>query len=223
MHVIVPVKRYADAKTRLAPVLSPGARARFAQLLAERVLTELAASRTARSVLVVTDEPALAGLCRSLGFSLLAEGAPPRGLNAAVRRGLAAAGGMGAEHVAVVHADLPHFRAAAFDAVAAEHLGAPDRRCTIVTDGAGDGTNLRLSRLGDGLPALYGPESARRHAAAARSLGLAVRIVRCASLSTDCDTPDDLRRLSLPIHTLATPFMPETRHDHPVPREAVLG
>lgn len=223
MHVIVPIKRYADAKIRLSPALSAQSRARLAGVLAENLLLELALSCVAARVVVVTGEPTLLAFCRPLGFDVLHETQPFHGLNGAVEHGLAAVSSTGADHVAVVHADLPGFRAEVFDAVARAHLDAPAPRCTIVTDMHGDGTNLRFSHVRDGLPALYGPKSAPRHAAAAQAAGLEARIIRHPSLSHDCDTPDDLRRVCLPIPPSVPPFMPEARHDNHLPRGAVFG
>lgn len=196
MHVIVPIKRYAHAKTRLAGVLAPVERARLARLLAETVLTGLAAARRATSVQVVSDEPALAQLCRPYGFSLLTDDKNAPGLNAAVERGLALARLAGHRRVAVVHADLPLFQASAFDAMADRYLAVPGPCTTIVTDMAGEGTNLLFTNTDPCLPCLYGRASASRHAAAARALGCSVNIVRCTPFSVDCDWPEDLRHLA---------------------------
>lgn len=192
MHVIVPIKRYSAAKTRLSVVLAPAERAQLANVLAQTVLFELGKARSATSVQVVTREPAVAGLCRSLGFLLLDDRGAD-GLNAAVKRALKAASAAGIHRVAVVHADLPLFRASAFDAVTDAHLSAPGPLTTIVTDIRGDGTNLLLTTTENGLPCLYGPASANRHAAASQARGIANRIVQCPRLSVDCDWPEDLR------------------------------
>jgi 2-phospho-L-lactate guanylyltransferase len=42
----------------------------------------------------------------------------------------------------------------------------------------------------------YGPGSFRRHAADARALGAAVRVVRRPDLAFDVDVPDDLAELA---------------------------
>ncbi len=49
----------------------------------------------------------------------------------------------------------------------------------------------------------YGEGSFRRHAAEARRVGAALRVVRRADLAFDVDVPDDLDRLThadLPVH-----------------------
>ena len=51
----------------------------------------------------------------------------------------------------------------------------------------------------------YGPDSFRRHAAEARRLGLAVRVVRDRDLAFDVDVPDDLVDLAGDLEATTTP------------------
>ena len=56
MWVVVPVKRFSNAKTRLAPLLSAAERESLAQAMLNDVLRAIAESRRVAGVLVVSRE-----------------------------------------------------------------------------------------------------------------------------------------------------------------------
>jgi 2-phospho-L-lactate guanylyltransferase len=60
-----------------------------------------------------------------------------------------------------------------------------------------DGTNVVSLPAGSPFRFGYGPGSFRRHAAEARRLGLAVRVVRDPELAFDVDLPEDLAALAV--------------------------
>lgn len=191
MWAIVPVKRFAEAKQRLAPVLLPAQRAALARHMAERVLTELGLLPWLDGVLVVSADDGLFDLVQRLGFEWFDDAGA--GLNAALDAAGARLAGRGVDETVIVHADLPLFHAAALDEVAAVHQRGGARRMTIVTDLRGSGTNVRFCRPSGAVAAQYGEGSAARHRAAALEAGLEVETVTLRPLSFDCDTPDDLR------------------------------
>ena len=88
----------------------------------------------------------------------------------------------------VAHADLPHARPGALERFATIAPGI----VTIVPCHRDDGTPVLSVPAGAGFAFAYGPGSARRHAAIARGLGLAVHIVRDPELGFDVDVPADL-------------------------------
>jgi 2-phospho-L-lactate/phosphoenolpyruvate guanylyltransferase len=178
--VLVPVKGFATAKARLAPVLGPDERRALARSLAEVVL----AAAAPLPVLVVCDDDEVASWAGAAGARALR--VAPRGLDAAVHEGVAALAAEGVERVVVAHADLP--RATGL----ADLAGAPGDPVTLVPDRAEDGTNVVVVPAVSGFRFAYGPGSFGRHVAEARRLGLGPRVVRRAELAWDVDVPADL-------------------------------
>lgn len=180
--VLVPVKSFGAAKGRLAPALPPALRADLARSMAERVLAAAAPLPTA----VVCDDPDVATWAEARGATVV--WAPGLGLNGAVRAGVAALGVRGHQRVIVAHGDLPLATSLAW-------LGRFPG-VTLVPDHRDDGTNVACVPSDAGFRFAYGPGSFRRHAAEARRLGLALRVVRDPRLGRDVDVPADLEVLS---------------------------
>jgi 2-phospho-L-lactate guanylyltransferase len=176
--VLVPVKAFGAAKSRLAPAVDPSTRARLARSMAERVL----AAAAPLPVAVVCDDPEVATWAAGRGAQVLR--APGVGLNRAVASGRAALAARGFDRVAVVHSDLPAARNLAalltFDGL------------TLVPDRHRVGTNVLC--LPSTLPFSfsYGPGSFERHLTAARASGLPVRVLEPLELTWDVDVPDDV-------------------------------
>jgi 2-phospho-L-lactate guanylyltransferase len=212
MRVVVPVKRFELAKQRLSPAVSVEQRMSLMRDMAETVLRELAASTSHDGVLVVSGEESLRPLAAQLSFDYLDD--PGGGLNAAIAAAIARAMRDDCKDIAIVHADLPLFTAREFDRLAAAHLAGPKRKMTIVQDRWNDGTTIRFCRPADAVPPLYGPGSARRHRGFAIERGLAVEDSPSATLSVDCDTPEDLRHIaSLKGAATVPAFSTATRRD----------
>ena len=176
--VLVPVKAFDQAKVRLAPALTPDARAALARAMAEHVLAACAPLPTA----VVCDDADVATWARARGARVVWE--PGRGLNRAVQAGVARLRAAGARRVIVAHGDLP--LAGAVEWVA-RFAGV-----TLVPDRFDDGTNVVCVPTDAGFAFTYGPGSFRRHGAEARRLGLGLRVVREPLLGYDVDWPADL-------------------------------
>jgi 2-phospho-L-lactate guanylyltransferase len=192
MDIIVPVKKFAEAKTRLAGVLSAADREKVAQLLAETVLRQLARVRRVRRVIVASSEPSLVGIASEFNFDVLQDDPASPGLNAAIGKAVRQAVSDGARDVGVVFSDLPLFLAHEFDEVIRLHLEGASRQVTLGCDRFGIGTNVRLCRPGDLLPPLYGRNSAGEYQRAAAACGAELRIVESDRLSHDLDQPSDI-------------------------------
>lgn len=185
--VVVPAKRLALAKTRLAPLPAglsgPPAAAHdrlVLALLADTVAAALASPAVA-GVLVVTDDPAAAAAVTGLGARTVPD-VPDRGLNPALTHGARATG---AAAVAALSSDLPALRPEELTAALTAAQAAS--RC-FVPDTPGTGTTL-LTAVGTDLCPAFGAGSARRHAA-----GGAVPLAGdWPGLRRDVDTPDDLQ------------------------------
>ncbi|NYT23705.1 2-phospho-L-lactate guanylyltransferase [Alcaligenaceae bacterium] len=191
MHVIVPVKSFARAKSRLAPILDNAQRAALAYALARDVLAELARVRGLKRVVVASSEPEVEELVRRHGYELLPD-VPGASLNEVLTRALARMTRSVGEAVAVVCADLPLFNAEEFERMSAMHAAAQVPALTIAPDHLGQGTNVRISPTSEILPCLYGPGSAVAHMRAAAARGLAVQVFNSRSFGLDIDRPESL-------------------------------
>ena len=201
--VLVPVKAFANAKARLAPVLSPSHRERLARWTAERVL----AAAGDLPVFVACDDDGVAEWATANGATVLWH--PGVGLNAAVNDSFRDLRQRGAGHVVVAHGDLPRARRLA-DTIIAGTL-------TLVPDALGDGTNVIALPSSMPFEFAYGPASFRRHLDQALATGLPVAVRRDPLLAIDIDTPSDL------AHPLVQEVLPEwlpTSPDNPTPTTA---
>ncbi|MFD2091352.1 2-phospho-L-lactate guanylyltransferase [Blastococcus deserti] len=184
--VVVPAKRLDVAKTRLRPLTAARADAGAAHqelvlaLLADTVSAALACPAVG-AVVVVTDDPAAAGVVRRLGARTVAD-EPDRGLNPALEHGARQAPGAA---VAALSSDLPALRP---EELAAALAAAGRATRAFVADAQGTGTTL-LTAVGTDLQPRFGPGSAAAHlAGGARALrGDWPGLVR------DVDTEADLR------------------------------
>ena len=178
--MLVPVKAFAVAKARLAPVMGPADRQDLARELAEVVV----AAAAPLPVVVVCDDAGVASWAAGAGArALLVE---PRGLDAAVTEGVAVLAAEGVERVVVAHADLP--RAVGL----ADLAGVAGDPVTLVPDRADDGTNVAVVPTAAGFRFAYGPGSFARHVAEAQRLDLGPRVLRPPALTWDVDEPTDL-------------------------------
>lgn len=187
---MVPVRSFADGKTRLAPTLDDRSRANLARRCAEVVVTV----RPDVDVFVVCDDPVTANWAEERGA--IALHSARQGLNESltcVVPDLMAR--TDAELFAVVHADLPLAHQVDRDVreLAASHS---HPFAVVVTDDESDGTNvLVVDRRSFAVwPFAYGPGSCDRHVRIARELGLEPTVVHHPRLSLDLDRPADLER-----------------------------
>lgn len=183
--ILIPVKRLAEAKSRLAEMLDPADRRRLGLTMLADVLR---ATEKWTHRLIVTSDPDAEAVGLAFGCSLFAD--PGGGLNAAVAAGTARAVASGATALLVLPADVP--LVAADDVTA---LFAADADVAVAASDDG-GTNALLRRPPDVLGAKFGPGSAEAHQAAARAAGLRVRTLDLPSLRLDVDDLADLERLA---------------------------
>ncbi|MDQ1668729.1 MAG: 2-phospho-L-lactate/phosphoenolpyruvate guanylyltransferase [Actinomycetota bacterium] len=185
--LVVPVKRLADAKTRLLGD-ARGHRRDLALAFALDTVSVALACPSVEAVVVVTDEADAARLLGAAGAVVVAD-EPGAGLNPALVHGAAAASrahpGCG---VGALSGDLPALRV---DALAWALARAPADRACFVPDADGAGTTALLARRpGDFVPA-YGVGSAAAHLA---SGAVALTDTELESLRQDVDTAADLER-----------------------------
>ena len=186
--VVIPVKGAPAAKTRLAPAVADDARAMLARAFALDTIAAALAAGSVGRVIVVGDDPALAG-----GAEFLAEPIEgPRGLGRAIVHGIATAqAGFDAHSrragIAVLLGDRPALRPDELDAAleaAARHPLA------FVRDADGLGTTLATAAPDATVfEPQFGPDSAARHAAAGF---VELAASGLTGLTRDVDTVDGL-------------------------------
>lgn len=190
LAIVVPAKDTAQAKSRLAPLLSPEARRALADLLFQRTLSVLRSLRTPATILVVTDSPRLAEEAGEAGAEVVRDDGAS--LTAAVQLATQQNVRRGFGSQLVIPSDI-----ALLDVEEIERLLATPRaaRSVVVCPSADeDGTNALLTSPPDVVPIWYGPGSFARYRAAAEAARIAVTVKRLPGLALDLDTPDDVRR-----------------------------
>lgn len=194
--VVVPVRSFDGALSRLAGVLDRPRRRDLMRELAGRVV---AAARP-HPVHVVTSDPEVAEWAGTVGATAMrvgepgpapvttaAEGSEP-GLTASVTAAVERLAGIGVQRAVVAHADLPLVES--LEASVGPGL-------TIAPDRHRDGSNVVCVPAAGGFRFAYGPGSFQRHLAEAGRLGLPVTVVDDPALAWDLDHPEDLAALGL--------------------------
>ncbi len=184
LGVAIPIRTFALGNTRLATGLDDERRAALAERLADRV--HHAAGDA--PVVVVTSAPEVVAWARARGATVVPD---PGSLDGAATAGVAALAAIGCRRAVVAHADLPFVRDFA---PVAHDAGRPV--AVLVPCHHDDGTPVLSVPTDVAFGFAYGPGSFRRHAGAARTAGLAVKVVRDPDLAFDVDTLDDLADLS---------------------------
>ena len=188
---VVPIRGLETAKMRLGADLDPEERRGLVAELLRRTLVATRDARRIEGTVVVTMDPAAAGLARSHRAIGLVERAP--GLNEAIDAARSLAVARGATAVLVLPADLPAAAPEHVDALldAAAGIDAPAGLVALVTDRHGLGTNVLLLSPPAAIPPAFGESSRREHEHAARAAG--ARYAELESpLSLDVDTAADL-------------------------------
>jgi 2-phospho-L-lactate/phosphoenolpyruvate guanylyltransferase len=224
--VILPVKRFAEAKRRLTASVDDPVRLELARAMVADVLHALSRTASIERTIVVTCESSVAAAARERG-ALVLEDAPEAGQSAAVAIGARRALQEGIERVLCVPGDCPALDPAELDRLLLSgrgHRGDRDgsgdraverkREVVIIPDRHGTGTNGLLLTPPDAIEPSFGPDSCARHRALALAAGAACRVERLPSLLLDIDTGADLLALRERL-AAAGPSAPRTR--------AVLG
>lgn len=186
--IVVPVKRLAVAKSRIA---APAPlRADLALAMALDTVAAAAGCPAVAAVVVVTDDERAAETVRATGVHVVGD-EPDSGLNPALVHGARAAAALvPSAGVAAVSSDLPALTAAD---LAAALVAAAGHDSATVADWAGTGTTMLTGRALASFRPSYGPGSRAAHVAAG-----AVDLTGAAAtgLRHDVDTAEDLRAVA---------------------------
>jgi 2-phospho-L-lactate guanylyltransferase len=193
---VIPVKPLRGALRRLTPALEAPVRRELQVAMLTDVLAACAATDELAGTLVVTSDPEARAMGEAIAAArVVPDHAPPRGMNAAVVRGLEAVAAAGADGALVLTADLPLARAEDLRAVLAAAGDARRPGATLVPSHHGTGTNAMLLRPPGALTPRLGVDSLARHLAQAARRGVPVTRCERPALALDIDTPRDLVEL----------------------------
>jgi len=185
--LVIPLKPFALAKSRLAGALNPNEREQLARALFLRSEQFFASAFAAMPRLVVTAEPEIAELC-SPGTQILRE-AQPQGLNQAAERARDFAQIQGFSQMLIASADIALWRRSEVAAL----LQAGKTHDLAIARAHDGGSNALLLRLpADGFVFAYGEHSARAHQQSAQQARLSCSVLDLPLLSRDLDLPSDL-------------------------------
>lgn len=211
---ILPVKRFALAKSRLGASVADGLRGQLARAMVADVLSALAQAATVDRTYVVTCEPSLTQIAREHG-ALLVPDNDELGQSAAVTLGVRRALADGVQRVLCIPGDCPALDPGELDALlAGARAGTDDEgdaddaggtdgaedadgspQVVIVPDRHGSGTNGLLLCPPDAIAPSFGPDSFERHRRLALAAGVRARVQCPPSLLLDIDTGADLAAL----------------------------
>ncbi len=189
LWVIVPVKRLAAAKSRLASVLSLRQRRELIIALLTQTLTTLKKIKGVEGILVVGRDRTVRAIARGHGADFVRE-EERGGLNRALSRAQAAAVRRGAEAVMILPADLPLLSVKDIS-WAKKKISRPPF-LAIAPDRLERGTNLLFMAPPGLIRFSFGERSFQRHFQGARQAGVKVAVLRRRALAQDLDCPEDL-------------------------------
>ncbi len=197
---VVPVKPFAQAKQRLAGILTVAERAWLARVMLQDVLSSLQlASHLLTGTIVVTADAAAAEIGAQHGALVIDEGVP-QGLNGAVQMTVDYLRIWPNASMVVVPSDLPHLSTQTMADLVGGLRDVP--RVVIVPADHDEGTNLLGCSPAAVIAPHFGPRSFHRHCDAARRIGAALTIINDDLAGHDLDRPADLSQFqSLGIET----------------------
>jgi 2-phospho-L-lactate guanylyltransferase len=189
---VLPVKRFAEAKRRLASGIDDERREAVVAAMLDDVLEAIGEARSIERTIVVSDEARAAASADMAGAEVVPdplEGGHPE----AALAGIARAEQLGAGCVALLPGDCPLLDPRELDRLL---TGLPAHYAAIVPDRHGTGTNALVLTPPQAIRPAFGEGSCARHVAAARKAGVPFAVEEMASLALDLDTPADVVALT---------------------------
>jgi 2-phospho-L-lactate/phosphoenolpyruvate guanylyltransferase len=192
---VVPVKRFAVAKSRLAPGVDEARRPDLIAAMVADVLEAIGRARSIERTIVVSQEPRAAELAAAAGAELV-DDFDDASHSAAALAGIAVAEAAGARCVALLPGDCPLLDPRELDKML---TGVPDPYVAVIPDRHGTGTNALVLAPPSAIEPSFGEGSKERHIAAARAAGIPYGVEELASPGIDLDTPADIVALTMRV------------------------
>jgi len=192
---VVPVKRFAVAKSRLGPGIEATRRPELVAAMVGDVLEAIGRARMVERTIVVSQEPLAADLAAAAGTELIND-FDDASHSAAALAGARAAVAAGARCVALLPGDCPLLDPRELDRML---TGVPESYVAVIPDRHGTGTNALVLAPPDAIEPSFGEGSKERHVAAARAAGIPFGVEELPSLGLDLDTPADIVALTMAV------------------------
>lgn len=189
---IVPVKRFAEAKRRLATGIDDEHRRELVAAMLADTLDAIAAARSLERTIVVSGDPRAQEIVASTSAEVLPDPSDEGHVVAALA-GIARAEADGAECVVLLPGDCPLLDPRELDRLL---TGLPAKFVAIAPDRHGTGTNALVLAPPSAIRPAFGEGSRARHVAAAREAGIPFAVEELPSLALDLDTPADVVALT---------------------------
>ncbi|MGV0034162.1 MAG: 2-phospho-L-lactate guanylyltransferase [Candidatus Azotimanducaceae bacterium WSBS_2022_MAG_OTU7] len=191
---VIPIKQLEDAKQRLSGLLNSVERMRLFQAMVEDVLTAVEACTYIDSIVVVTDDQAVAELARSFGADIRPEPETPGLIEAVTETGKQlAAEGVGC--MLFLPGDVPLVTPEELDIVLEGFGGSDQSEFMIVPASDLGGSNCIACSPPDCMSFGFGIDSFRKHLGLARGLGIDPQVAMLPGIGLDIDTPSDITEL----------------------------
>jgi 2-phospho-L-lactate/phosphoenolpyruvate guanylyltransferase len=192
---VVPVKRFAVAKSRLATGVEEARRPELVAAMVADVLEAIGRARLIERTIVVSQEPRAAELAAAAGADLLSD-FDDTSHSAAALAGIAVAEAAGARCVALLPGDCPLLDPRELDKML---TGVPDPYVAVIPDRHGTGTNALVLAPPSAIEPSFGEGSRARHVAAAKAAAIPYGVEELPSLGLDLDTPADIVALTMRV------------------------
>lgn len=198
--ILVPIKNTANAKQRLASVLSQPERTRLAQAMLHDVLTALHNWKNRPAAGIVTGDIYASNLAEEYGFEVIPDPENP-GETGAIEMATRLCVERGEGSTLVIPADIPLIQPWELDEIMRH---APKEGSLLAPAGDGRGTNAAFRRPADLFQLRFGNDSFKPHHTAALATGKPCVVLSLPGIAVDVDNPEDLHQLiSLPGETRA--------------------
>ncbi len=191
---VLPVKRFAEAKQRLAAGMDEERRRELAAAMLEDVLRAIGEARAMERTILVSGDPLAQEIAAAaVGPVEVVPDPADEGHNVAAQAGIARAEVDGATRVVLLPGDCPLLDPRELDRLL---TGMPERYVAVVPDRHGSGTNALALSPPRAIEPAFGEGSRDRHVAAARAAGIPCGVEELPSLALDLDTPADVVALA---------------------------
>jgi 2-phospho-L-lactate guanylyltransferase len=188
-YILIPVKDLAQAKRRLAALMTQEERTRLAWTMLEGTFAAAARARSANRIAVVTlYQPAIA-LAEKYEMEVITE-TEQISESASVDFGSRVARSRGATSVLRLPIDLPLIATEDIEAILTHDIPAPSVVMAPARDGAG--TNAMLRTPPDLFPSHFGPGSLAKHIKEATQAQARCEIIHLPRIALDIDDPEDV-------------------------------
>jgi 2-phospho-L-lactate/phosphoenolpyruvate guanylyltransferase len=190
--ILIPVKSLAQAKQRLASVLTQPARTELAQAMLLDVLEALDEWVDRPAVSIVTSDSFALELARQFSFETIAD-TTNRSETDAIEEATRVCESRGIDSTLVIPGDVPLIQSWELQKVLE---AAPIEGTVLVPAADGRGTNAAFRRPSGLFPLRFGNDSFKPHLAAARATEKPCVVLSLAGIALDIDSPSDLQQLA---------------------------